>query len=182
MLIHWFTVDIGRRLCWWIRKEMKLLWLQAQAKLPWQMRAFVANSINTCSGLFELCPKGNLKYDSCWKLLVGIVQWKLLWNVLYSVFLNHNWTNNKRLVCVYVCAVFAQCFLPTTVSLSGTIWSLSNENISYIVEDLLPRPFRQKIHYIPRQRAAVIIVLIPLFQGNDIITSLCQDENVIFYC
>ena len=116
MMTHWFTADTGHWLHWrW--EEVKLLWLEAQAKLSWQTMAFCVKQHKTQAVACLRCAwRGNLQNDSFWKHLVGIVQHKLLWNMLYTVFLTHNWTNKTNNWFMFMCVLYLPLvFWPTCV-------------------------------------------------------------------
>lgn len=182
MMTHWFTADTGHWLHWrW--EEVKLLWLEAQAKLSWQTMAFCVKQHKTQAVACLRCAwRGNLQNDSFWKHLVGIVQHKLLWNMLYTVFLTHNWTNKTNNWFMFMCVLYLPLvFWPTWVF----IWHMVTFSLKHFKTCFCWRccfdPYsqhmrmrdraRQKVGFIPQQRAATIQI---------IIISLCIDASAIF--
>lgn len=177
---------------------MKLLWLEAQAKLSWQTMAFFGKQHKTQEVACLRCAwRGNLKYDSFWKHLVGIVQHKLLWNVLYAVFLTHNWTNKTNNWFMFMCVLYLPLvFWPTCFFIWHMVtflfkhfktclcWRCCFDPYS-TAQKMLKERMRdrawQKRGFIPQQRGATIQMIIISLCQDKIIISLCIDAGVIFY-
>lgn len=155
----------------------------------------MANIVSTSSGLFEKCLKGHLQYDSFWKLLVGIVQCKFFffWNVLYSVFLNHNWINNANNWFMFISVLYLpSIFLPNSFfekieMLSGIFETFC----TCLCRSCCFKPYftakklgqwetEQKCNsFLNKEQLQLQL----LFKSHcfKIISSLCPDDGVIFY-
>lgn len=139
--------------------------------------------------------RGNLKCDSFWKRLVSIVQHKLLWNVLCAVFLTHNWTNKTNNWFMFMCVLYLPLvFWPTCFFIWHMVTFLFKHFKTFLCWRCCFDPYstaqkmlkermrdraRQKMGFIPQQRAATIQIISLCL--DKIIISLCIDASVIFY-